>query len=432
MVAVALLLSACSSPPYEFVGSAPCGVTGGAFETWCTEGNDCEFRVIGGITTSCRAGDYEGCRVATQTALDACLAGEFDAGMPDVGPVDAPIDAPLPCTGSAELDLLFMIDNSNSMLAEQGLLRAEIPRAITELATHASLHVGVVTSDMGAGPSPVGIVPSCLAGFGDDGIMRITSRGGAGCATSYPSRVFTFEGAASGVPAFATAIGCVADLGTGGCGFEQQLEAVLKAVSPVSPQPWVSSSYVAPTFAAPSAGHGDRENDGFLRADSVLALVLLTDEEDCSVPEYDIFYMDDPDYRGNPLNLRCSRFGASALYPTARYVNGFLQLRSSASRLVYAPIVGVPADLVGSSYEAMLSDPRMEETEEPAVPPQRLLPSCDGANGVAFPPRRIVDVARGLRDGGAYTTVQSICDDSLGDGMNEIVGVIRHALTCAP
>jgi hypothetical protein len=398
-------------------------------ETWCTDDGACEFRLVGGITTSCDAGETEMCANAALEATEACLAGAFDAGMSD-----GSIDSPPPCSPTTELDLLFMIDNSNSMAEEQGLLRAEIPRMFVELSsTVSSLHVGIVTSDMGAGTVPVGdSVPSCDLGFGDDGVMQSTSRGGTGCEETYPSRVFAFAGTVDDAPAFAVMVGCVADLGTRGCGFEQQLEATLKAISPASPQPWVSSAYAPPSFAGPSSGHGDGINDGFLRPDSVLALVVLTDEEDCSVPEYNLFYDNDPTYTGNPLNLRCSRFDATALYPASRYVDGFLQLRASPSRLIYAPIVGIPGDLSTSSYEAMLDDARMQETEEAAVPPQRLLPSCDTANGVAYPPRRIVRVAAGLRDAGARTTVQSICEPTLAPAIDEILDLVRLSATCSP
>jgi len=451
MLPVVLLLAACEEPAYEYRNSAPCLPGTGMVITWCTDDGACEFRVVGGITTSCPADDSERCVEAVLEATEACRAGQFDGGLPttdagtfdgglpttDAGTFDGglPTDTGPTCAPTGELDLLFMVDNSNSMTEEQGLVRAEIPRMLTVLSTHvSSLHVGIVTSDMGAGPVPAGaVVPSCNPGFGDDGVMRLTSRGGTGCEETYPSRVFAFEGTADEVPNFATAIGCVAEIGTGGCGFEQQLEATLKALSPASLQPWVASTYAPPTFVGPSDGHGDGSNDGFLRADSVLALILLTDEEDCSVPEYNLFYANDPEYIGNPLNLRCSRFASTALYPTSRYVDGFLQLRSSPTRLVYAPIVGIPDDLVSSSYEAMLADPRLEETEDSSmVPPQRLIPSCHTTNGVAFPPRRIIDVARGLRDRGARTTVQSICAPSFGPEIDSILALIDVALSCEP
>jgi hypothetical protein len=77
----------------------------------------------------------------------------------------------------------------------------------------------------------------------------------------------------------------------------------------------------------------------------------------------------------------------------------------------------------------------MQEVEDTAMdPPQRLIPSCDTANGVAYPPRRIIDVAIGLRDRGASTTVQSICASSFGPAIDVIIQKIADALSgaCLP
>lgn len=346
------------------------------------------------------------------------------------------------------VDLLFMIDNSGSMAQEQNLLRAEIPRMIRALSEGdregdgvrdfpplRSLHVGIIHSDLGAGDVPEGeAVPSCDPGLGDDGIMRTTSRGFEGCSPSYPSRVFELNVGVDDLTTFGTAVGCVAAATTGGCGFEQQLEATLKALSPASPQPFVASYYVPPTFYGGERGHGDGANAGFLRADSVLAIVLLSDEEDCSVPAYDIFYPGSPLYTGHPLNLRCERFDEDR-YPVERYVAGFRQLRENPSLLVYSAIVGIPEDLADLRYEAMLADRRMQLVEDPAMdPPQRHLPSCDTANGTAYAPRRMIEVARGLRDLGAHTTIQSICASTFGSGVDAIVDEIAEALgaECLP
>jgi hypothetical protein len=77
------------------------------------------------------------------------------------------------------------------------------------------------------------------------------------------------------------------ELGTGGCGFEQPLEAMRRA------------------FANPA-------NYGFLRKDAVLALVFVTDEDDCSSFDAAMF---DPAQSGldSPLgplaSFRCFEFG---------------------------------------------------------------------------------------------------------------------------
>ncbi len=347
-----------------------------------------------------------------------------------------------------EVDLLFMIDNSNSMAEEQVALTRELPRMVRVLASGdrdadgmqdftpvRSLHVGVVTSDMGTGGFNT---PTCGAGvmgfmFGDDGIMRSNGRTEImGCMASYPSAIFDFARDRDDPMAFASDVACVATVGTGGCGFEQQLDATLKALSPVSRQTWTSASYEPVTFFGSTFGHGDGRNNGFLRPNSALAIILVSDEEDCSVTNPDLFNPSSPTYGGTDLNLRCFTH-PEVLYPVERYVRGFLQLRENSNLLIFAGIVGVPVDAVGTSYTAMLDHPLMREEIDPAMA-TRLRPSCNTASGIAFPPRRIVRVAQGLDGAGASTTIQSICQDSFTGALDEIIEKIANALggACLP
>ncbi|MCZ7685533.1 MAG: hypothetical protein M5U28_44845 [Sandaracinaceae bacterium] len=149
-----------------------------------------------------------------------------------------------------------MVDNSNSMAEEQASLAAQLPRIVTALATGDidgdgtpesapvdDLHLGVVTSDMGVGGF---IVPTCARGdFGDDGILRTQGRTDiAGCMATYPSFLEFRPGSGADPADVAADFACVATVGTGGCGFEQQLEAVLKAATPST---------------SPSASSGTRE-----------------------------------------------------------------------------------------------------------------------------------------------------------------------------
>ncbi|MCZ7678022.1 MAG: hypothetical protein M5U28_04285 [Sandaracinaceae bacterium] len=97
-------------------------------------------------------------------------------------------------------------------------------------------------------------------------------------------------------------------------------------------------------FHRMSSPHGDVANDGFLRPNSVLAIIPLTDEEDCSAHDPELFNSASPTYSGD-LNLRCYAYGATALHPIDRYVEGLLQLREDERLLVFAPIAGIPVDL---------------------------------------------------------------------------------------
>ena len=331
------------------------------------------------------------------------------------------------CVRPAGVDLLFAVDNSNSMTEEQASLAAELPALVRSLIAPpdadgdgvedwlpvTDLHVGVITVDMGTGGFTV---PTCArSDFGDDGVLRTEGRTDiAGCMATYPS-FLGFDPRGDSPDAFARDVGCVAQAGTGGCGFEQQLEAVLKALSPSAPTSYTGASYVAPEFFGATTGHGDGNNDGFVRDDTLLAVVIVTDEEDCSVADTELFDPSSPRYGATDLNLRCFAHASEALHPIERYVTGFASLRARRPDLLaFGLIVGVPVDLTLTSptdadFAAVLADPRMQEQVDPAMP-SRLLPSCNVAGrGVAFPPRRMVEVARRLT--GHRTTVQSICQE---------------------
>jgi hypothetical protein len=267
-------------------------------------------------------------------------------------------------------------------------------------------------------------VPTCSRSprFGDDGLLRTAGNTSlSGCMATYPTFLEYEAGISPQTPMqFAQEFRCVAVTGLGGCGFEQQLEAVLKAVTP---------STSAITFFDGTRGHGDVENAGFVRRDSVLAIVLLTDEEDCSIQagSEDIFDTGSATYPGD-LNLRCFMY-KDAQWPVRRYVDGLKALRAGRERLlVVGAITGVPTDLIGPGapdYGRILSDPRMLETVDPVMT-SRLAPSCNvPGRGLAFPPRRIVEVVQGFGDNGV---VQSICQSSYTEALDAVIARIGGAV----
>jgi hypothetical protein len=138
--------------------------------------------------------------------------------------------------------------------------------------------------------------------------------------------------------AFAEDVRCMTTLGPGGCGLEQQLEASLKALSPAAPTSWTAPGYAAPRFLDPDTGaytlpgHALGANAGFVREDTVLAVVLVTDEEDCSAADTSIFGDDAAAATrfGRDVQLRCTRFadpGTGVLHAVQRYVDGLVGLR---------------------------------------------------------------------------------------------------------
>jgi hypothetical protein len=333
----------------------------------------------------------------------------------------------------------------------------------------------VISSDLGL----VGVQNAASLGcrkstspFGDDGLLQhsVLDASVPGCHTDPPYPSFLQYRSDINTPMqVATDFGCIASLGTSGCGFEQQLEATLKALWPTRDARGMPNSappggpfLMDTSTGVPigSQGHGDLENSGFLRNDplsglSLIAIVLVTDEEDCSSHNTAHFTptADVPD--GNPLksqdlNLRCFYNGAN-LYPIERYSQGFKALRPGSENLViFAGIVGVPPDLVNPAavqgvdftnamqrdafYDRILNDARMTETIDPNMTREgerNLTPSCTTATGIAYPPRRIVNVAKQF---GENAIIQSICQSDFGPALDAIITVIARQLgaVCLP
>lgn len=377
--------------------------------------------------------------IAIPLALGACMTRDL---------------APLtPCTTSGvqlqvqqaatdKVDLLFLIDDSGSMEVEQRRLADQIERLVTLLTTGdrdgdgaqdftpvADLQVAMVSSDMGTGGVAA---PTCndAVDFGDDGIARTAGASGdATCAPSYaPVQRYNVRDPDANPTRFAHDVACVARLGTSGCAFEHQLESVLKAVTP---------SGSAIRFHADTVGQGDRANVGFVREDSILAVVVLSDEDDCSAADPELFREGAGPYDGYPPNQRCA-FYDGALHPVARYVDGLRALRADQpERLLFAAIVGVPPDLVADpahvNYDALLADPRMQP--RPLAGTNELEAVCrdpaGGTQSAAYPARRIVGVARGLGEAGV---VQSICQSDYRPALDALVRKIASVIdaVCLP
>jgi hypothetical protein len=365
-----------------------------------------------------------------------------------------------------KLDLLLMVDNSGSMREEQVALAAELPRMLdalltgdidgdgeAEMAPIKDVHVGVVTSDMGL----VGVsgIPLC-DGAGEDGVLQ---DGLGGCGNDpdflqYESDSESRENAGS-------ELACLAGLGTAGCGFEQQLDSVLKALTPSDSEiTFLDVDHGLPTdepFLNPptglvAGGHGDGENDGFLRTDpsdpSLIAVLLVTDEDDCSSSDLTHFSPDNgtlpegSQLKLQGLNTRCHYEGLannSSLYAAERYVEGLRALRPGAEHLVlFGAIAGMPVEAVDADaladvdfsdedsreafYEDLLAHPDMQERIDDRgtaeVADDNLFHACQNANGKAYPARRIVEVARGF---GANGIVQSICQQSFTSAIEPIL-----------
>jgi hypothetical protein len=203
-----------------------------------------------------------------------------------------------------KVDILFMVDNSPSMAPKQDALRQSFPQLVDRIANlsttgaPASFHIGVITSDLGAGPYSLN-QGQCHPG-GDNGQLRtaaspsVTNLPAACAGFTLPGGYIDYDSSTGtsnlGTLDVATAFTCLASVGESGCGFEHQLESVYRALSTPSPNP------------------------GFLRDDALLVVVLLTDEDDCSAPPDSTLF--DPSSNGVVTygtlhSFRCTQFGVT-------------------------------------------------------------------------------------------------------------------------
>jgi hypothetical protein len=316
-----------------------------------------------------------------------------------------------------KLDLLFVIDDSNSMRREQEQLALHARRMIEILeqlpAGRPDLHIGVVSTDVGAGCDraavPAGVMRNQPNPSGDPRLAGCTGPRDRYLIDSIDAdsgeRVTNYDGE---LPA---AFACIATLGTGGCGFEAPLEAMRLALSPDT-----------------------AENAGFLRDDALLAIVLLTDEDDCSAFDPRLFGADTTvdgidlgprsGHRCFASGVRCDQPDPWALgprtgcvpddesafvTPVADFVADLRALRNP-DQLVVAGIMGAPGVIVI----------RADDDEIAVAPTCRLGGGAGTGAETAFPPVR-TDAFLAAFEGSVRT---SICAEDLAPAIEQIATII--------
>jgi hypothetical protein len=405
--------------------------------------------------------------------------------------------------GVSQVDLLFVIDNSGSMATEQLKLSKELPRLVNVLTSGdlyagrvppagiaekdrffnpvTSLHIGVVTSNMGGlaaqadlGPNPPPAFTKCLGG-GDDGLLQNSTQVAAEGVTFKVGDQFQGyvlgdvvlppEPTCQGIPApllyqayeagsvdgptlenVVRDFGCVSRVGVSGCPFEQQLEAMWKAVAPRE-----GTDPTLHTFLGGSKGHGGTGgmNEGFVRENAILAVVQVSDEEDCSIKENgrDLFSLSGNATNrfgpANEINMRCGRFGdkEDLLWPADRYVRGLQKLKpENPDRVIFAAIVGIPIGSNTMTPDAILGLPEMEfklSAASVAAPANTQVPAtaCSVPGTArpeeAYPARRFLEVAKLF---GENAVVYSICEDNYAPALDSLLNKIADKLTgnCLP
>ena len=185
--------------------------------------------------------------------------GEGGSGPPlfDLGVVpDSPMIDQGPC---GKVDFLFVIDNSGSMSDEQANLVASFPGFITAIQSTLEqvedYHVGVTTSDAYTYNQAS---PGCnqLGGL-------VVQTGGSSSSNMVCGPYDAGENYMTEADDLAMSFACAAQVGISGNGFEQPMQALLNAVDPNH------------ALAMPGGC-----NEGFIREDALLVLVIITDEAD--------------------------------------------------------------------------------------------------------------------------------------------------------
>jgi hypothetical protein len=358
--------------------------------------------------------------------VSADASADTAAPAPDTAPDTAPPDAPLPADvaplpdltrtdlspiASRKLDILFMIDNSPSMQEEQSNLRRNFPIFMEELKKVPGglpdVHIGVVTSDLGAGSIPLSN-GGCPRIGGDRGILQTKPTCGLNgnalfISSAANGTVNNFQGSMDDV------FSCMASVGVAGCGYEHQLQATRVALyEAVTPQ-----------------------NAGFLRSDALLAIILITDEDDCSADPGSNLFVDDASFPMTSASFRCSQVGhlcnglsppisafdvplescrenpAGRLVKVFDVVDSIRALKKKpAEQIMVAGIFGWPNNELGARYRYLQTNQGVDVS-----------PICQSANGEAAVGLRLKAFVEAF---GALGSFFSICQDDLSPALKTI------------
>jgi hypothetical protein len=357
-------------------------------------------------------------------ALAGCETNVIHVGE---NPDDLIEVATIPTGINRDLDMLFVIDDSPSMLDKQAAMLASFPKMMDQLASLdgglPDVHIGVVTSDLGARGTngsvapPIGGAVGGCSGAGKAGELQfenantvLTGTYISDTADASNNRVKNYTGELRDV------FTSIATVGGDGCGFEQTLGATKLALDPTN-----------------------TVNAGFSRSDANLAIVILSDEDDCTIEDAPSFLSSDQTNLGPLQSFRCTRFGVTCddggatpdamntvgpkanchANTTSPYVAGvqpmidFVKgLKDDSAQIMVAAIVGNP--------EPVETELRVPDGAAVAVP--SLAHSCqyDGTDSIPEVADPAVRIAQFVNAFGTRGTVSSVCSADLSLPMTDI------------
>jgi hypothetical protein len=264
--------------------------------------------------------NYDDKDCGDQVTVSVSGVGEVQPQTPSASFVDR-----INVSGPAKLDLLLVVDNSPGMLDKQRLFSESLPRLLQGLSSppcaDAAGAIVASSSSQGCpeGSAPkypsikdinVGVISSSLGGFGSTSgvcsnsaesdqkedmghLLGSLPRGQAAVQGNAALDATGFLGwrGEGDAAAFSSALqSLVQSAGDAGCGYEATLESFYRFL--VDPEPYLSLAQVS--CAAGGTDINCRAPEGidqtvldqraaFLRPDSLVAVMVLSDENDCSV-----------------------------------------------------------------------------------------------------------------------------------------------------
>lgn len=308
----------------------------------------------------------------------------------------------LPAAEVSDLDLLFVIDNSGSMEDEQTSLKDNFDKFIEILSTIEgglpNIHIGVVSSDMGTMNGKTFVNCSQL---GDGGALHTSPQlPGVTYLEVLRGRAPSFPGTLS------SAFQALASVGIEGCDMEAHLMSMKRALEP-------------------------SRNPGFLRAGAALAVILIADEDDCSLKDGGGGFFDQMDLTRVRSSWSCFRSGTvcdgfrdpsvlgtrpscrpnetSPFSASVAEMIAFLKGLKPEDQLIVAGIVGTPGPVTVTASSGAL------DIEKSC--------SVGGTNG-ARPATRLDAFVQGFR----HSLVTSICKEDLGDPVRQVASLVAGTL----
>jgi MYXO-CTERM domain-containing protein len=185
----------------------------------------------------------------------------------------------------------------------------------------------VVSSDLGAPGDSTSV--TCTTS-GDQGLFRLSPSCASSTLEGNATYISNVGGTANYTGNLADVLACITPLGDTGCGFGHQLGSIARALG-------------ADGAPAPA------RNAGFLRPEADLAIIILSNADDCSAPPTTVLYS----LNGGPNNI------SNGLGPMARYrCNEFGHLcidPSGDPQKLIQPPATAPTDAQGTTSAPTLS-----------------------------------------------------------------------------